>query len=290
MKLVLCRGPELLGGAWYTTASCPAFPLHIEEELELNLAVSGTLTVFAGGERYVATRGDLVWLRPGYLHGLLECSADMVMWVVSARSGAVDAARLIDSNLGTGHAGELVHLGGDAFDELSQRCFDLLRAQREPNRFNALLVEFLVAAARARTEGSARPEDLHRAVERAGALLCTPCQPRWTLPRLAKRVGLSRYELSRLFHRQLGVTLVHYANHQRVQLFGRLYAERPHATTLQNALDAGFGSYSQFFRIFRGVTNLAPDEFRELCENGTLPSPHAFGTHAAPVNRFEPEL
>lgn len=280
MKLVLCRGPELLGGAWYTTATCPAFPLHIEDELELNLVVNGTVTVFANGERYRATRGDLVWLRPGYLHGLLECTSDMVMWVVSARSRAVEAARLIDSNLGTGHAAELVHLASGTFEALSKRCFALLRTQREPARFNELLEDFLVEASLAVSQSRSLEHALHRAIESASLLLSTPREPRWTLPKLAKRVGLNRYELSRLFHRQLGVTLVHYANHQRVQLFSRLSAERPAATTLQNALDAGFGSYSQFFRIFRAVTNLAPDHFRELTENGTVPKPHVFGTLA----------
>jgi AraC-like DNA-binding protein len=283
MKLVLCRGPEMLGGAWYTTATCSAFPLHVEEELELNLVVNGTVTVFANGERYRATRGDLVWLRPGYLHGLLERSSDMVMWVVSARARVVERVRVIDSNLGSGHAAELVHLGRGAFNALSKRCFGLLRAQREPARFNALLEEFLVEASMAVSKARTLSDELHRAVEQAGALLSTPCEPRWTLPRLAKRVGLNRYELSRLFHRQLGVTIVHYANHQRVQRFSRLYAERPNATTLRNALDAGFGSYSQFFRIFRAVTNLAPDHFRELIENGTVPKPHAFDTASSPA-------
>lgn len=270
----------MLGGAWYTTASCPAFPLHIEEELEINLVINGTVTVFANGERYRATRGDLVWLRPGYLHGLLECSSDMAMWVVSARSRAVEAARLIDSNLGTGHAAELVHLQREAFDGLSTRCFGLLRAQREPASFNALLEPFLREASLTVSQCRPLEDELHRAVENASRLLAVPSEPRWTLPKLAKRVGLSPHELSRLFHRQLGVTLVHYANHQRVQLFSRLYAERPNATTLQNALDAGFGSYSQFFRIFRAVTNLAPDHFRELVENGTVPRPRAFDTLA----------
>lgn len=278
MKLVLCREPEMFGGVWYTTTSCAEFPLHIEDELELNLVVNGSATVFAGGSRYRAARGDLVWLRPGKLHGLVERSKDMVMWVVSARSRAVELARRVDPTLGSGHAAELVSLSGEALDRLSARCCGLLQAQRQTERFNRLLVEFLVDASIVRVGTKPRPREIHPAVARASSLLSTPREPRWRLSEVAKRAGLSPSELSRLFHRQLGVTLVHYANHQRVQLFGKLYSERPELTTMQNALDAGFGSYSQFFRIFRAVTNLTPDQFRDLCEDGTLPSPRPRGS------------
>lgn len=262
------------GGVWYTTANNPAFPLHVEDELELNLIVNGAATVRAGSELYRAARGDLVWLRPGHLHGLTERSPDLVLWVVMARGWAVELARSVDSNLGTGHAAELVQLRADVFAKLSRRCFELLRAQSARECFNRLLVEFLIDASRAEPAGcDLRPADPHRAVERAAELVSRGREPRWRLRELSKRVGLSAYELSRLFHRQLGVTLVHYANHERVQRFARLYGERPAATLLQNALDAGFGSYSQFFRIFRAVNNLTPEQFRALCEEGIVPKP-----------------
>lgn len=273
VKLALCREPEMLGGVWYTTASCPHFPLHFEDELELNLIVNGDTVVHADGANHRATRGDMVWLRPGYLHGLLERSSDLVLWVVSARAAAVELAARVEPNIGKGHPAEVVTLGRDVFARLSARCLTALRAQSDVRRFNEQLVQFLVDASTVPSRVGARPEEPHRAVLRTATMLEAPRDPRWTLFELAKHAGLSPYELSRLFRKQLGVPLVHYANHQRVQLFGRLYAERPTATILRNALDAGFGSYSQFFRIFRAVTHLSPDKFRELCEDGTLPNP-----------------
>ena len=271
LKLALCREPEMLGGVWYTTASCRKFPLHVEDELELNLVVCGDIVVHAAGENYRATRGDLVWLRPGYVHGLVQQSADFVMWVVSARGAAVEIAARVEPHIGSGRPAEVVRLPRDVFARLSARCFAALRAQSNVQRFNEMLVEFLIDASTVCERVAARPEEVHRAVARAAALLEVPRDPRWTLFDLAKRVALSPYELSRSFRKQLGVPLVHYANHQRVQLFGRLNDERPSATIMQNALDAGFGSYSQFFRIFRAVTHLTPDKFRELCEGGRLP-------------------
>jgi hypothetical protein len=120
------------------TASCPKFPLHFEDELELNFVVNGHVIVHAGGDNYRATRGDMVWLRPGYIHGLIEQSSDLVMWVVSARARAVELAACIEPNVGSGHPADVVSLPRDVFARLSARCFAALRAQRDVQRFNEL--------------------------------------------------------------------------------------------------------------------------------------------------------
>jgi AraC-like DNA-binding protein len=272
-RLVLCREREMLGGVWYTTASNAEFPLHIEDELELNFIVNGSATIFANDQLYKASRGDIVWLRPGYVHGIVQRSPDLAFWVVSARSRLVEAARVIDSCIGSGHAAESTRVSGEAFVKLSKQCFALLRAQATPESFNRMLLEFVLNASAAPFEKGPPPVDLHPAVDRARELLSGLRDASFELGVLAKRAGHSAYDLSRLFHRQLGVTLVHYANHERVQLFARLLAERPCVSMLENALNAGFGSYSQFYRCFRAVTNLTPDRFRTLCEDGTLPAP-----------------
>lgn len=271
MRCELCREPELLGAAWFATASCPKFPLHEQDELELNLVLRGTAHIIADRERYRVRRGDLVWLPSGCRHGLVDESDDLVMWVVSARREAVELVSHLapDFTLRAAHRA----LSGAALGRLSEACFALLRAQRNTQYFNALLVAFLLEVANTRGSG-ARPVALHGAVERAAGLLARS-ETRWPLPRLAKQVGLSPYQLSRLFHQQLGVTLVHYANHERVQLFGQLHAARPDASTLNLAFQAGFGSYSQFFRIFRAVTGWSPDRFRSLCRDGILPTSSA---------------
>jgi transcriptional regulator GlxA family with amidase domain len=85
---------------------------------------------------------------------------------------------------------------------------------------------------------------------------------RWSLATLSRRVGLSPFQLSRAFHARMGVTLAHYGNHQRVQRFECLFGDGTGATMLRAALDAGFGSYSQFFRMYRIVTGWTPQVHR----------------------------
>lgn len=79
--------------------------------------------------------------------------------------------------------------------------------------------------------------------------------------RLARHAGLSAGHLSRLFHRSTGLRLVDYVarvrlEHAREALAG---TSRP-ITEIAHA--CGFGSLSQFNRLFRRVTGHSPRELR----------------------------
>jgi AraC-like DNA-binding protein len=56
-----------------------------------------------------------------------------------------------------------------------------------------------------------------------------------------------------------------------VQRFVRLKAEHPEFDALELALEAGFGSYTQFFRVFRAVTGWTLSEHDFLLAAGSLP-------------------
>jgi methylphosphotriester-DNA--protein-cysteine methyltransferase len=72
----------------------------------------------------------------------------------------------------------------------------------------------------------------------------------------------------------MGVTLVHYRNHARVQRFVKLLAERNGRNTLGASLEAGFNSYAQFFRVFQTVTGWTPSQHARLLGAGELPRQH----------------
>ncbi|HEY3256840.1 MAG TPA: AraC family transcriptional regulator [Polyangiaceae bacterium] len=270
-QLALCRSADVLGGAWYVTAECPSFPLHIEaEELEMNLLVRGQVRARVGDAEYQLAPGDLLWLAPGHLHGLLTVSPDAALWVVSFRASLVDCLLALERPLGHGRAGERVCLNLDTLQALSRRCFQLLDLQRDPTRFNRALVELLLQAWRAPDVSHSNTHDPHPAVAKAAREL-SQSSAQWSLPALSRQVGLSPFQLSRVFHEQTGVTLGHYVHHQRVQRFVKLKARHPQATALELAFEAGFGSYPQFFRVFRAVTGWTPTQHQALLGSAKLP-------------------
>jgi AraC-like DNA-binding protein len=91
------------------------------------------------------------------------------------------------------------------------------------------------------------------------------------LATLARAASLSPAHLSRIFKQQTGVSISRFRNQQRLQRFLRLYGGGRRTTALAAALEAGFGSYAQFHRVFREQTGRSPSALRTAAaDDGSL--------------------
>ncbi len=77
---------------------------------------------------------------------------------------------------------------------------------------------------------------------------------------LAKKFAVSPTKLGHIFNEEMGVGLVEYKNRLRVERFLTLVAPGG-GNLMQAALDAGFGSYAQFHRVFRELLGSTPREY-----------------------------
>ena len=124
-----------------------------------------------------------------------------------------------------------------------------------------------------RDEGSALPWTpalvrTHLGVDRQGAtnpslaaaVRALHADPRLDARALAKQLGINSRKLTAVFNDELGVSLVDYRNRLRLERFLAL-VDRGGGNLLQAALDAGFGSYAQFHRVFRAVLGATPREY-----------------------------
>jgi AraC-like DNA-binding protein len=104
--------------------------------------------------------------------------------------------------------------------------------------------------------------------------------------RLARTLGISPGHLARSFKREMGVSLVDYRNRLRMQRFFQLL-DRGDCRLLDAALEAGFGSYAQFHRVYRKLVGTAPREYLTTRRGGSSPEAQAlFG--ATPGGDTEP--
>jgi AraC-like DNA-binding protein len=127
-----------------------------------------------------------------------------------------------------------------------------------PGLFNAGLAYALLYAWQQFEQAADVPvRDVHPAVEKAARLIRDESTA-LTLLELAQRSGLSTHRLSRLFKQQTGVALVDFRNRRRVERFFGLYGTGQRLTMLEAALEAGFGSYPQFHRVFKRETGHSP--------------------------------
>jgi AraC-like DNA-binding protein len=249
---------------------------HRHAELEVNLVVRGTASYLLGDRRYALTPGTLTWLFPGQDHVLVDESADHELWWAVFRPALV--ARIAT----TQYAGPLREK--DPSGQFSRRL-DSGRVRRLGALFhevrdadaaddvlaNAGLAYLLSFAWRAFLDSDDDVEgvDLHPAVETVARMLRANPDA-GDLATLARAVRLSSSHLSRIFKEQTGVSISRFRNQQRLQRFLRLYGTGRRTTALAAALEAGFGSYAQFHRVFREQTGRSPSTLRTAAADDQL--------------------
>ena len=132
---------------------------------------------------------------------------------------------------------------------------------------NAGLAYLLLSAWRAflESEDLVAGVDVHPAVDTVAR--CLRADPEaGRLDALARTAGLSPSHLSRIFKAQTGVSITRFRNQRRLERFMTLYGHGRRTTALAAALDAGFGSYAQFYRVLRMETGGSTTALRRAHE------------------------
>jgi methylphosphotriester-DNA--protein-cysteine methyltransferase len=224
-------------------------PRHFHSEPELNLVVAGSATFGVGHAVKVLHAGDLIGFTPGQDHELLGGSRDLVLFAIGLRRtlsrevlrGAEDAVL----------APLQVRLSDDSVRSLVARCSD---ASGHADAEQATLELWQAAQSACR---AAAPVSAHVLTRRA--LVTLDGAPELGRSALAASARAGASEVSRHFHRDLGLTLVEYRT--RVRLLRLVEHVDRGASLTAAALDAGFGSYSQCHRVFQRTFGCAPRDF-----------------------------
>lgn len=224
----------------------------------------------AGSGRYVVVgetvdmrAGSLVWLFPMQEHVLMERAPDLEMWNMVFRPGllrnsAVRIPELIDGPRGVVHT----VISGRNLQVLDAVARDIAECTEFGDRHMLGLSWWLLSAWEASVKEDGREEaPLHPAVAQTMRLIRD--DPSADLLSLAREVGLSPCRLSRLFSQQVGANLTRYRNRLRLETFFHEFETGQAATMLAAALNAGFGSYAQFNRIFHQHMGCSPTTYQK---------------------------
>ena len=226
-------------------------------ELVAFLGLRGDADYLLDGHAHPLRRGTLIWAFAGQAHVLLRDSADFDMWVflVSGRLLPGDEAGLPPlhvSQRGPVAPRELPDRAIRDLDRLAEAARDAPTAPARGAGIRWWLTRAWAAWQAAEDAGS---RAIHPAVARAAGLLRD--DPTLPMDELARRAGLSHGRLARLFRAETGQGIVDYRTQQKL---GRVEAalEDGERNLTRAALDAGFGSYSQFYRAFRAARGVEP--------------------------------
>jgi len=259
---------EQQGGSIRRVDTPPAMSLgHLHAELELNLVLSGRAMYLLGDRRYELRRNTLVWLFPEQDHILIEMSSDYSMWLglfhphlIAQACRSAETATLAQSNPDGYFCRQLREEEARSLEGIFE---DVTVASGDPDRHYAGLGWGLLSAwsAHRGADETAPDIELHPAVDKAVRLIRSNLAPE-TVEEVAREANLSPSRLSRLFKEQMGLTMIEFRNRQRLEQFARIYGRGGGRSLMEAALDAGFGSYPQFHRVFTEHMGCGPAEYR----------------------------
>jgi AraC-like DNA-binding protein len=227
-------------------------PRHFHGEPELNLVAAGSATFGIGDRVVTASRGDLFAFAPGQDHALLAASPDLYLYAIGldpAYSSFVLGPAFAE--MGPRH----VRLAESELDGVVERAAAIVERQDAAEPGAELWERLLWLGRRGEELAGRRPHVLT-----LRALRAMLAHPEVGLERLARELRTHPSEVSRHFHRDVGMTLVRHRTRVRLLRLIRLMdAQERDLTTL--ASEAGFGSYSQCHRAFCAELGCAPREF-----------------------------
>jgi AraC-like DNA-binding protein len=227
-------------------------PRHFHSEPELNLIAAGAGTFGMGKAVLPVVAGDLLWWHPGQDHELLDASADFDLFVIGLTPGLSE--RVLGEQRASAYAGPVqLRLSPEPLSTFTASCAARLEPQ-EPAVIERHIGELWRRAHELRT---CAPR-MHTLTRRAlTSLIRQPNLERADVASLARGYPT---EISRHFHRDMGVTLTAYRTRLRLLKFVEA-VDGGADSLLAAALHAGFGSYSQCHRVFHRMLGCTPRDF-----------------------------
>jgi len=278
---------KLDGEVWRHQGKSGMHSAHSHDVLEMNLIVRGEASYQMKSRRYHMTPRSMVWLFPRHTHQLIDCSEDFFMWIVVFRPSFVRKQAtqprymMLRKDNPAGWFCRLLSRVDMNF--LLNKLEENDQLQENPDLHRAILLQLMLQAWDyfVRTNNEPVHSELHPAIEKACTILSQNKhadkliiemkyeEKKVDLTHLSQLVHLSPARLSRLFHQQMGITITDYKNKLRIEHALKQYGMGQRITMLQAALESGFGSYAQFYRIFTQVTGKTPREYahsvRAIC-------------------------
>ena len=219
-----------------------AFRPSVHAELVVLCAVRGTARYFVDGRILRLAPGSLLFAWAGSAHFLVSDSENFDMWVALVSHRFAERVPEL-AVTGGGAPAEARGISGPGLRELAELAE---RVRAGGAALPTGLAWWLVRAFGHWTEAEAGASRLlHPAVDRAARLLRE--DPNLALPGLARQAGLSPGRLGALFGKQMGQGIVAFRTAERLERAASAVRENGQDLT-SAALDAGFGSYAQFYR------------------------------------------
>lgn len=260
------------------------FHVHTDEDWELCYIASGTADYRLKADEFQLQAGDLLVIGPNDPHVCLRWRGERFVAIfrrslLRKTNLAVRCGRAVGLEVAGVRIPSRTHVVPwrrpaveYLLDRLQEESFGAQPAKS--SMCVALVTQLLLELARSeseRCESAPAPDSsARRVVERLAAIVEADLSHPWSLAELVRRSGYSSTQLSVLFRRATGLSPCQWISQERVHRACQLLAHTE-KTIMQIAADVGFGTRSQFHRVFRQVTGTTPSRYRSAFRHETQP-------------------
>ena len=263
-----------IGKLWFSDSPRLDY-FHRHDELECNIICRGRGSYLLENQRIDLEARTIAWLFPGQEHLMLDTSHDFALWILVIRPSYLQqsctdpASQILLQRQPKGLF--LRHIDPLAFDRLENICHNVLASQNKLALFNAALGYLLHTCWDTYQQGSvhALGQNIHPAINQIAKYLVAGQGPD-DLQTLSQLANMAPATISRLFKRETAVSLTTYRNRCRLKRFLAAYGSGFTQTMFDAALDAGFGSYAQFYRVFSQIMGQTPAQYRRQVQQKRL--------------------
>lgn len=253
----------------YQDPKIQEIPVHHHDFFEVYLFLDGNVTYFIEGRTYDLLPGDILLISPMELHRpLIEPGKPyerIVLWIDRNHLAALSALADTATDLS-----DCFHAEGSRFHaahtDLSSRLTTLAQefASREYGSSalcQGLLLQIMVELNRLvlRGEGEGASGELDPLIPQVLDYIKAHYQESLSLDSLAELFYVSKYHLSHVFSRTVGISVYRYILLRRLQMARELLSEgTPPGTVCRSC---GFQDYANFYRAFKGFYGEPPQRF-----------------------------
>ncbi|MCF7944711.1 MAG: AraC family transcriptional regulator [Spirochaetia bacterium] len=233
---------------------------HYHDSYECNLIYSGSAKYYINNKRFTLHKRNSIWIPPYQKHYLMETSDNFTMLVCFFRKSLIQSVcteewtkMLLDDTYM--HELEWRRLRKEDYWAIQSFSSSLMETEGQKDLYHAGLAWLVLQTWKFYLRGEpVAGGSIHPSVAKAIKILYSELDI--GTEELARRVGVSRSYLSRQFALEMGTNIVDWRNFIRIEKY--LKQKNEDLNILDRALDAGFGSYAQFYRVHRQVLGYPP--------------------------------
>ena len=250
---------------------------HFHNYYELYYLVSGKRYYFLSNRTYLLNRGDLIFIPQHEIHQTLDAdSPDHERILIYFRrdflpADSPECETLIQKLFDAASASQVIRFNISDQNQVENLLHKMLQESHNQSSshrlfLQTLLVQLLILSARQSHAGYEEPfkhpSSMHEKVSEIVQYINDHFAEPLNLATVAGQFYISPYYLCRIFKEATGFTFNEYLSGVRLKEAQKLLRET-RLKIIQIVEKAGFGSVSQFGRIFKEATGISPFNYRK---------------------------